>query len=233
MNVVNGVTDIGISILNLPAAMTNGIASVEEYLGILPDGSIRVPYIPAPDWSYGLIVQEDQASHDWSKWLGGNGVVILGTLALGAAMGNIGSHSSVSSEVVLAEAESWLGPGYAEISPGISPMSTESRWLNTQRTPIDGTMTCSQQNSIVYSCSSDEYRSLEEFPNARRPVFAQLDCGDLHPRDTRKQKTHVRQRRFANVWQPRRTSVNLSSLAGLFIAAVVRMNGRFARSPSP
>ena len=77
-NIVNGVQDTVIGVANIPAAAVNGIAWTEEQLGILDaDDTIRVPYIPSPDWSKDLIVEEDDFSHGVSKFSGAAGVEIL------------------------------------------------------------------------------------------------------------------------------------------------------------
>jgi len=77
-DILNGLQDIGIGILNLPAAGTNGIAWVEEQIGILnPDDPIRIPYIPSPDWSEGIFVSPDLYPHDVNKAIGGTSAAIL------------------------------------------------------------------------------------------------------------------------------------------------------------
>ncbi len=78
VNIANGVQDTVIGVANIPAAAVNGIAWTEEQLGILDgDDPIRVPYIPSPDWSKDLIVEEDDFSHGVSKFSGAAGVEIL------------------------------------------------------------------------------------------------------------------------------------------------------------
>lgn len=78
VNIVNGVQDTLIGIANIPAAAVNGIAWTEEQLGILDgDDPIRVPYIPSPDWSKDLVVEEGDFSHGISKFSGAAGVEIL------------------------------------------------------------------------------------------------------------------------------------------------------------
>jgi hypothetical protein len=86
-NIANGVQDIGVGILNLPAAGVNGIAYLEEQVGVLDPnlGSMRLPYIPSPDWSRGLVTPEAGTpgtwsdSHAWSKVIGSNSAVLLVT----------------------------------------------------------------------------------------------------------------------------------------------------------
>jgi RHS repeat-associated protein len=75
-NGVNGVQDGLIGILNIPASGVNALAAAEEWVGILPENSIRMPYIPSPDWSRDLITPEPGEegtwtdSHGWSKFGG-------------------------------------------------------------------------------------------------------------------------------------------------------------------
>jgi hypothetical protein len=116
LNTANGVTDIGISTANLGI---NAVCPVGQLLGINPQ-------IPLWDWSRGWVTDEDPALHEWSKWLGGNGVVTIFTIGLGAVfrartsgLGNIGSHAPISADVALAQGESFLGPGYSEVAPGV------------------------------------------------------------------------------------------------------------------
>jgi hypothetical protein len=78
VNIGNGITDSAIGIANIPATAVNAIAWTEEQIGILdPGDSIRVPYIPAPDWSKDLVVPEDDFLHDASKVIGASGVELL------------------------------------------------------------------------------------------------------------------------------------------------------------
>lgn len=78
VNIVNEVQDTVIGVANIPAAAVYGIAWTEGQFGILnADDSIRVPYIPSPDWSKDLIVEEDDFSHGFSKFSGAAGVEIL------------------------------------------------------------------------------------------------------------------------------------------------------------
>jgi hypothetical protein len=67
----------------VPGAV-NAIAWAEERVGILnPEAPIRVPYIPSPDWSRGLITDEAGQprtwgdTHGWSKFTGATGVELL------------------------------------------------------------------------------------------------------------------------------------------------------------
>ncbi|MBC7352015.1 MAG: hypothetical protein H5U08_06625 [Thermogutta sp.] len=80
-NIVNGVQDSVVGILNIGVGAVNTIAWAEERVGILnPEDPIRVPYIPSPDWSRGLITHEAGQrgswtnTHGWSKFFGATGV---------------------------------------------------------------------------------------------------------------------------------------------------------------
>ncbi len=106
VNIVNGLQDTVIGIANLPARGVNSIAWVEEKLGILPEDSIHVPYIPSPDWSRGLVTHEGGTgwgdTHNWSKGLGAGAAEIL----TGAAIAKI-----MKARQVARAAEEWLGKG--------------------------------------------------------------------------------------------------------------------------
>ena len=112
VNIVNGVQDTVVGILNLPAMGINAIARAEEKAGILnPNDPLRVPYIPSPDWSRGLITDEAGTpgswtdTHGWSKFFGATGVeLIAGTWAAkankaGQAVARVGDRITT-----------WLGP---------------------------------------------------------------------------------------------------------------------------
>jgi RHS repeat-associated protein len=77
LNVQNGITDAGVGLINLvPGA------------GNLVFGSGSFNYINAPDWSRGLMLHEPTKSHNASKFLGGQGVILLATAGAGS-VGNI------------------------------------------------------------------------------------------------------------------------------------------------
>jgi RHS repeat-associated protein len=85
LNIVNGLQDVVIGIANVPGAAVNGIAWLEEKAGILnPNDPLRVPSIPSPDWSRGMLTDEGGTglcdTHNWSKFAGATGV----TAGLGA-----------------------------------------------------------------------------------------------------------------------------------------------------
>jgi hypothetical protein len=92
-NIVNGVQDAVIGVVNLGPRAVNAIAWAEERVGILnADDPIRLPYIPSPDLSRGLITHEAGEAgswghtHGWSKFAGATGVeVALGAWAAKAA----------------------------------------------------------------------------------------------------------------------------------------------------
>jgi RHS repeat-associated protein len=76
LNVLNGITDAFIGIVNL-SLMVNPTARALNYFGV--DTTIE-----APDWSYGLIYDENTTEHAVSKFLGGEGAITLASLGLGA-----------------------------------------------------------------------------------------------------------------------------------------------------
>jgi RHS repeat-associated protein len=76
-NLVNGVQDGAIGIVNLPATAWNLTGA---QLGGNP-----APYVPSPDWSKNLITNEGDTSHAVSKFLGGEGAITLMTLGAGQA----------------------------------------------------------------------------------------------------------------------------------------------------
>jgi hypothetical protein len=68
-NLGNAAQDVGVGLLNVPAASVNFGAWVSETLIFdVPEGmKIRVPYIASPDWSKGLVTQESDFDHNVSK----------------------------------------------------------------------------------------------------------------------------------------------------------------------
>lgn len=96
-NLVNGVQDAAIGVANLPAVVYNNTA------GNLGGGQIG--YIPSPDWSLDLIVENDPL-HGTSKFLGGTGVVMLATIGVGSLAGGGASQAGATGAVAIAtEAE--------------------------------------------------------------------------------------------------------------------------------
>ncbi len=83
-NLVNGIQDVAIDMTNLAIAIPNNVACVEErLLGMDQSDPIRIPNIPSPDWSRGLITAEYgtkgswEDTHSWSKIAGSNGVMLF------------------------------------------------------------------------------------------------------------------------------------------------------------
>jgi hypothetical protein len=84
-NIVNGVQDAAVGVVNVAIAVPNGIASGIDYVtGVTdPHYQIRVPYVHSPDWSRNLITEEGGTPggwddmHGWSKFAGGEGVMSL------------------------------------------------------------------------------------------------------------------------------------------------------------
>ena len=78
LNTANGLTDAGIGTTNLMIQGTLGAPGqiFQRVTGI--DLTI-----PSPDFSKGVIVQETEFAHNVSKFLGGEGVIILATFGLG------------------------------------------------------------------------------------------------------------------------------------------------------
>ena len=77
-NALNGIQDAGIGLLNL------GVDAVIPSIPLLGP-IIDIPDIPSPDWSRDLVTHEGgepgswSDTHGWSKFLGGEGVIALGT----------------------------------------------------------------------------------------------------------------------------------------------------------
>ena len=76
-NLINGVQDIGVGVINLPAAAWNVTA------GNL--GAKTAPYVPSADWSKNLVTEENDTLHSVSKFLTGEGTVTLATMGLAQA----------------------------------------------------------------------------------------------------------------------------------------------------
>ncbi len=70
LNSFNGVTDIGTGMINQGINVTNP-------LGWALGTNSQIPLV---DWSKGLITDEDPVLHEWSKELGGNGIVLLASV---------------------------------------------------------------------------------------------------------------------------------------------------------
>jgi hypothetical protein len=88
-NLGNAVQDIGVGFLNVPAASVNFGATVSETLFFdVPDHmKIRMPYVPSPDWSKGMVTQESDFDHGLSKGSLEVAVGIFGPGAIGRLKG--------------------------------------------------------------------------------------------------------------------------------------------------
>lgn len=84
LNVLNGITDTVIGLANV------GIKGALLSLG--PEALEFSPTIPAPDWSNGLIYNEDPTEHTISKLLGGLGA----SLASGGIIGAVGEGGAAA-----------------------------------------------------------------------------------------------------------------------------------------
>jgi RHS repeat-associated protein len=90
VNVFNGVQDAAIGLLNL------GIMASPTGLALMAAG--KSPFIPSPDWSAGLFVEESERAHWWSKFIGGQGAMTLLTLGLtpGGSVATTGAEAATS-----------------------------------------------------------------------------------------------------------------------------------------
>jgi hypothetical protein len=84
-NLGNAAQDVGVGLLNVPAASVNfGSWASEKLFFDVPDHmNIRIPYIPSPDWSKGLVTQESDFHHGLSKGALGFAASVLGPGAIG------------------------------------------------------------------------------------------------------------------------------------------------------
>ncbi|MDZ4820273.1 MAG: RHS repeat-associated core domain-containing protein, partial [Planctomycetota bacterium] len=136
LNVANGVQDAGIGVLNLPAAAHN-LASWS--IGT----DIRAPYIPSPDWSRDMIVEEEY--HETSKFFGGQGALTLVTL--GASQLGAVSQGSKLGHITTATAEAKIVASGSLIArtgkTGIFALKdpSTSGYLNRIRTLTSGSST--------------------------------------------------------------------------------------------
>ncbi|MFN9410933.1 MAG: polymorphic toxin-type HINT domain-containing protein [Pirellula sp.] len=84
-NIVNGVQDAAVGVVNVAIAVPNGIASGIDYVtgATDPHYQIRIPYVDSPDWSRNRWTEEGGTPggwddmHGWSKFAGGEGVMSL------------------------------------------------------------------------------------------------------------------------------------------------------------
>ena len=68
-NLGNAAQDVGVGLLNVPAASVNfgSWASENLFFAVPEHMKIRLPYIPSPDWSKGMVTQESDFDHGVSK----------------------------------------------------------------------------------------------------------------------------------------------------------------------
>jgi hypothetical protein len=122
LNTVNGVQDAVIGIANIPAAGVNMIAFAEEQLGIInPEDSIRIPYIPSPDWSRDVIVYESDGAHTVSKVAGGIAVLAAVSAARAASAAGAAGRTLAGPNCFVAGTEVHMDESVEETqsSPGM------------------------------------------------------------------------------------------------------------------
>ena len=136
-NLGNAVQDVGVSILNVPAASVNFGSSVSETLFFdVPDHmKIRLPYIPSPGWSKGLVTQESDFDHNVSKGCLEVAVGIFGSGAIGKLKGAARLNSFVS-----------VGPAGA-IYDSAKPLTSAQRTL-LSRLSASGTDTVIAKRAV-------------------------------------------------------------------------------------
>jgi hypothetical protein len=88
LNILNGAQDAVIGLLNLGIQLSPG-GQIAAALG-------HPISVPSPDWSNGMITQESDGVHGWSKMIGGESLITL----LTAGAGQI-RHLGTGGEVVL------------------------------------------------------------------------------------------------------------------------------------
>ena len=110
-NIGNSVTDAGIGILNLPARVANNT------LGYIP-GSKQVPYIPSPEWSEGLITDEDPWTHKWSRRGGTVAVTAASMLIPGSVPVGATPALAVPVPTALMAGEGMLAAGWTWVMVG-------------------------------------------------------------------------------------------------------------------
>ena len=92
LNAINGVQDIVIGTVNIATLPYNGTTWVVNQ--IWGEGTGTYFWVPSPDWSRGMLIDEYGEpgswtdTHGWSKWAGGNGLM--------AAAGALGPKMSIS-----------------------------------------------------------------------------------------------------------------------------------------
>ncbi|MSR27399.1 MAG: hypothetical protein EXS06_10380 [Planctomycetaceae bacterium] len=88
-NLGNAVQNVGVGILNVPAASVNfgSWASENLFFAVPEHMKIRLPYILSPDWSKGVVTQESDFDHNVSKGCLGFAATVLGPGAIGKLEG--------------------------------------------------------------------------------------------------------------------------------------------------
>jgi len=94
-NLLNGVQDVVVGVINIPSNIANGVANSID-TSTAPHDRIRMPTVPSPDWSRNLLAPESGTpgawddTHGWSKFAAGEGattLISLGAGKLGATLG--------------------------------------------------------------------------------------------------------------------------------------------------
>jgi hypothetical protein len=113
-NLGNAVQDVGVSILNVPAASVNFGSWVSEkvFFDVPEHMKIRLPYIPSPDWSKGLVTQESDFDHNVSKGCLEVAVGIFGSGAIGKLnrVASVADDATAAGTKLLASAKGGRGP---------------------------------------------------------------------------------------------------------------------------
>jgi hypothetical protein len=103
-NIINGVQDIAVGLLNLFIFSQN---MQWKYMsgGLIP---FNIPTVTSSDWSRGLFTEEDKDflgmgkywgdSHGWSKFIGGESFVTLASLGTTYALSSIGQEGALIAE---------------------------------------------------------------------------------------------------------------------------------------
>ena len=97
MNILNGAQDSVIGLVNLGIWLSPG--------GQLASALGHPINIPSPDWSNGLVVQESDGVHGWSKLIGGESLITLITLGAGQIR-----HIGTAGEMTLNQAGRFRSP---------------------------------------------------------------------------------------------------------------------------
>ena len=113
-NLGNAAQDVGVGLLNVPAASVNfGSWASENLFFAVPDHmKIRLPYIPSPDWSKGMVTQESDFDHNVSKGCLEVAVGIFGSGAIGKLnrVASVADDATAAGRKLLASAKGGRGP---------------------------------------------------------------------------------------------------------------------------